>query len=306
MDAKKTVETAVKVLNTLEKAKKHTKIAKRTARRLAFISGCLLGIGAAGAAAIAAVAPGRASAELKAPFTGRNIAHRGLHTEDKTVPENSLAAFARAVGAGYGVELDVQLSRDGKAVVFHDDTLDRVCGVPGRVDEYTFAELSELRLCGTEERIPLFSDVLCTVNGKTPIICELKTGRRNAELCEKALRLIEAYDGDICIESFDPLIVAWFRVRAPWLLRGQLACPRADYVSGGMNPLLGAALENTLFNFLARPQFIAYKIGPRPLPVKLAEALGAMKVGWTSHDPANEKGRDTVIFEYYEPEVTFR
>ena len=92
---------------------------------------------ACGAAALAVptflLAPGRATKGQKAPFRGRNFAHRGLHSRDKSVPENSLKAFELASAAGYGMELDVQLTRDGQVVVFHDDTLKRVCGVEGTV-----------------------------------------------------------------------------------------------------------------------------------------------------------------------------
>lgn len=306
MDVKKAVKTAAAVYKTTKTVREKAKKVSKGAKRAAFFSGALIGLAAVGAAGAAIIAPGKASEELKAPFMGKNIAHRGLHTEDKSVPENSIAAFRRAVEKGYGVELDVRLTKDGKVVVFHDDDLNRMCGEDRLVDELTFAELSEYRLCGTDEKIPLFSDVLVTINGKTPIICEVKTGRRNAELCEKTCKLISAYSGDICIESFDPTIVAWFRFKAPEILRGQLATVGEDYAAGGKSPLLGAVLENTLLNFAARPQFIAYKIGPRPLPVRLAETMGAMKVGWTSHDASNEKGRDTVIFEFYEPEVSFK
>ena len=253
---------------------------------------------------IAMLAPGRASREKKAPFLGRNFAHRGLHTPDKQVPENSLAAFRSAVECGYGMELDVQLSRDGQVVVFHDDNLLRVCGREERVDELSLAELQTLSLCGTEERIPLFSQVLRQVGGRAPLIVELKSGRRNRELCEKTLALLREYDGDYCIESFDPRIVAWFRLNAPDLLRGQLSQPTGSYRS--LPPPLGFLLGNTLLNFLSRPQFIAYKIGPRPITVRLAELLGAMRVGWTSHDETSEQGRDTVIFEFYRPRVFFR
>ena len=170
-----------------------------------------------------AIRPGSASPEQKTPFYGRNYAHRGLHTPDKSAPENSLLAFRRAVDAGYGIELDIQLSQDGQVVVFHDDTLDRVCGVHGRVDEFSYAELSKMSLCGTAERIPLLTEVFEVMGGKAPMIIELKSGRRNEELCQKGLALIEAYGGDCCIESFDPRIVAWFRKNASGLLRGQLA-----------------------------------------------------------------------------------
>ncbi len=247
-------------------------------------------------------APGRGG-KKKLPFQGRNFAHRGLHTPDKQIPENSLAAFGRAAEAGYGMELDVQLSRDGQVVVFHDDDLLRVCGREERVDELTWPELHALSLCGTEERIPLFSQMLELVNGRTPLIVELKSGKRNRKLCQDTLALLREYPGDVCIESFDPRIVAWFRFHAPELLRGQLAQPPELYKSKA--PIVRYFLGYTLLNFLSRPQFIAYKIGPRPLTVRLAELLGAMRVGWTSHDPANEAGRDAVIFEFYRPETRF-
>ena len=129
---------------------------------------------AAAAVPVFLLAPGHASRRQKAPFLGMNFAHRGLHSRDKSVPENSIAAFRLAARAGYGVELDVHLSRDGQVVVFHDDTLERVCGVSGQVEDYTFQELQQFRLCGTEERIPLLSDVLGVIRGRGPIILELK------------------------------------------------------------------------------------------------------------------------------------
>ena len=252
-----------------------------------------------------AVAPGHASRRQKKIFRGVNYAHRGLHTRDKSVPENSLAAFRQAAQEGYGIELDVQLSKDGEVVVFHDDTLDRICGVGARVDSLDYAGLEQLRLCGTGERIPLFSRVLEAAGG-IPLIVELKTGKRNAELCEKTLSLLKGYKGAYCIESFDPTVVAWFRKHAPQVLRGQLAQPPREYAGSDISKPLAFLLGNLLLNFLARPQFIAYRVGPKPFPVRLCEALGAMKVCWTSHDKANEKGCDTVIFEHYLPQFKFK
>lgn len=259
---------------------------------------------AAAALPLALVAPGHPSKHQKAPFVGRNFAHRGLHSRDKSVPENSLEAFRLAANEGYGVELDVQLTKDGQVVVFHDDTLDRVCGVSSRVDEKSYAELRQLRLCGSEQSIPLFSEVLETINGRGPIIVELKNGRRNKELCQKTYELLRHYKGDVCIESFNPLIVAWFRFHAKNMLRGQLATTKDDY--GRMPEVQSYILSRTFLNFLARPHFIAYKIGPRPLSVHLSELMGAIKIGWTSHEPRNEKGRDAVIFEYYKPKLQYK
>ena len=251
------------------------------------------------------VAPGRASKKDKKPFMYKNFAHRGLHKKDKTVPENSLAAFERASAYGYGMELDVQLSKDGQVVVFHDDTLNRVCGVDSRVDEKTYDELRQMSLCGSTQTIPLFSEVLKTVRGRGPLIVELKNGKRNEELCEKTYALLSKYSGEYCIESFNPFIVRWFKKNAPEVIRGQLANPPKDY-NGEVGPLTAVILGNCLLNFLARPQFIAYKITPKPFTVKLCESLGAMKVAWTSHDWVNEKFYDAVIFEFYKPKLKYK
>ena len=269
----------------------------------------LVTVGCITAAAVAVpvflTAPGRASRERKAPFLLHNFAHRGLHSRDLTVPENSLKAFELAAGAGYGIELDVQLSRDGKVVVFHDADLSRVCGVKARVDELSFGELQKLRLLNTEERIPMFEDVLAVIRGRGPLIVELKTGKRNRELCEKTWEILKKYQGDFCIESFDPTIVAWFRRHARSVIRGQLAAPAAEY-AGQANRFTAFLLSRTLLNFLGRPHFIAYKIGRRPPTVRLSCALGAMNVGWTSHEVRNERGRAAVIFEFYRPKLVYR
>lgn len=249
------------------------------------------------------LAPYRASEEKKAPFMHRNFAHRGLHTEDKSIPENSLAAFEAAAVRGYGIELDVQLSKDGQVVVFHDDTLNRVCGVDARVDELTYEELQKLRLCETEQTIPLFSEVLACVDGRGPLIVELKHGKRNRELCEKTYALLKDYTGDYCVESFQPGIVAWFRFHAPKVLRGQLAMPAKYYK--GIPKIMGGMMGNCMMDFISRPQFIAYCIGEKDFGVKLAEKMGAMRVAWTSHDRRNEEENDAVIFEFYRPEIRY-
>ena len=252
--------------------------------------------------------PGRYGEAQKQLVYGVNHAHRGLHTKDKTVPENSLPAFRAAAEAGYGVELDIQLSRDGQVVVFHDDTLDRVCGVHGRVDEFTFEELRGMRLCGTQETIPLLTEVFEVMGGRTPMIIELKTGRRNDELCEKGLALMRAYNGPYCIESFDPRIVRWFRKNAKDVLRGQLSDAPASF-RDEPKPL-AFALGCLFTNVLARPQFIAYGPGKKPWTARLAEAMGAIRVCWTVRPEddinAKEAENDAVIFEFYHPAPKYK
>ena len=251
------------------------------------------------------LSPGAVTKRQLAPFWGRNFAHRGLHSEDRSVPENSLEAFRLAGRAGYGAELDVQLTKDGQVVVFHDASLDRMCGVRAKLEDKSYDELKLLTLCGTNQRIPLLTEVLEIYGGRGPLLVELKSGSRNRELCEKTYAILSDYPGEVCIESFNPWIVRWFRRHAKDIVRGQLATDREDY-GDKVSKWNAFLLSRCLFNFLARPQFIAYRIGHRPLCVRLAEFLGAMRFGWTAHNERAERGRDAVIFEFYRPQRYFK
>ena len=254
------------------------------------------------------ICPARSTQKQRAPFQNRTFAHRGLYEKDQSVPENSLAAFQRAVDAGYGVELDVQLTRDKVVVVFHDDDLKRVCGIDGRVDAYTFEELQAFPLLGTAHRIPTFADVLAVLDGKIPVIVELKSAGDWKGLCERTLPMLRAYKGDCCVESFHPLLVRWFYLHAPEILRGQLS--EASRYSRRYVPLYQSVMMSRLFtNVLTHPQFVAYRIGPKCLSVRICEALGAMKVAWTAR-PADDHAKlarrnDAIIFEHYRPDPRF-
>lgn len=261
------------------------------------LAGCL------GAAAFLA-APGKRDLKQRAPFIGRNFAHRGLHRIDKSTPENSVPAFEHAARIGYGCELDVHISADGELVVFHDDDTLRVCGKPGRVEDASLAELRGLRLCGTEYAIPTLAEALEAAGG-VPLIVELKHGGRDRELCRKVYAQMQAYPGPWCVESFDPRIVFWFRRHAPEVLRGQLAS-RYSSMRRSTGAIQAFALSRCLMNFLSRPHFIAYEIGRRPLTVRLAELLGAMKVAWTSLEWKTEEKADAVIFQFYRPRVKYK
>ena len=248
------------------------------------------------------VAPARDAKSKKAPFLGRNIAHRGLYSE--TVPENSLKAFARAVEAGYGIELDVRITKDGHIVVFHDRDLKRMTGICGRVEDNTLRDVRRLHLNNTDERVPLLSQVLRLVDGKVPIILELKRGRGYKRLCAQTLRQIQGYKGVLCIESFDPFIVRWFKKNAPQIFRGQLMAPFRDLKRTTI-PVAAFALSHSLTNFLGRPHFIAHGIGNKSLLTRAAEKMGAVRVAWTARKEGCEKDNDVVIFEGYKPKVIF-
>ncbi len=183
-----------------------------------------------------------------------DYAHRGLWGAG--APENSLTAFELACRAGYGIEFDIQLSKDKKIVVFHDDTLERMCGVKRRVCELTLSELRALRLAGTDERIPTLAEVLSLVDARVPLLIELKGESMDTSLCPRAARMLDDYRGVFCIESFNPKILSWFVGHRPRYARGQLVTDLVKAKRKG-NPLLNFALSNMLLNFLSRPDFIA-------------------------------------------------
>ena len=251
------------------------------------------------------VAPDIAPREKCAPFIGRNYAHRGLHNIEKSVPENSLPAFADAALMGYGIELDVHITQDGQLLVFHDDNTKRICGVDYILEKVTWEELSKLKLCGTDYRIPLLSEVLGVVGTQCPVIIELKRGGRNRELCEKTYAMMKEYGGIYCVESFDPRIVHWFRRNAPEVLRGQLASDPHE-LAKDTKKLNAFIIGNLLSNVFSRPNFVSYGMGSKPLLAKLSEKMGAMKVAWVSRDNSAEKQNDAVIFEHYNPEPKYK
>ena len=147
-------------------------------------------------------------------------AHRGLWNGER--PENSLPAFRAAVEKGFGIETDVHITKDNRLVVFHDDSLKRMCGDGRNLPDCTLAELRQLRLAGTEETIPTFDEFLEAVDGKVPLVIEIKTDMRITLLCEQVNERLSRYQGPYCIESFDPRAVRWYRKHRPDIIRGQL------------------------------------------------------------------------------------
>lgn len=165
----------------------------------------LLSLALMGAGACAlCVMPSFQKHPLQRKFFHRCFAHRGLF-DNQTRCENSLSAFEAAAQAGYGIELDLQMTADGKIVVFHDDDLQRMCSSPLVIEQATYAQLQEYNLGETFEKIPLFSQVLAQVNGRVPLIVEIKSTERIERTCLKVYDLLRNYPGDYCIESMNPL-----------------------------------------------------------------------------------------------------
>ena len=238
---------------------------------------------------------------------GWRYAHRGRH-DKPAIPENSLAAFRRALEGGWGAELDVHLLKDGTLAVFHDSDLRRCTGAEGIIEDLDRAELAKLRLEGTEEPVPLFDEVLALFEGKAPLIIELKTRKGNHRaLSEAVIARLDRYGGDYCVESFDPRVLRVFRRERPKTLRGQLSM---DFRPGG-EPLPGwqrFVLRNLLMNFLAVPDFIAYRFEDRRrASLRLCRAVwGAKEASWTIRSQedlaAAEAAGAMPIFECFDPE----
>ena len=189
-------------------------------------------------------------------FKKRYFAHRGLHDNASDAPENSMAAFRKAVEAGLGMELDVQVTKDGVPVVFHDFKLERICGAPGKIADSTYEELQAYTLCDSKERIPRFSELLEMVDGQVPLIVEIKAETANVSCCGIIDSLLRAYRGPYCIESFNPMVLVWFRRNHGDVVRGQLSSNFRR--EGEYWNILYFAMTHLLFNFLTKPDFIAY------------------------------------------------
>lgn len=249
------------------------------------------------------IAPGRRGKDISA-LRGFQYAHRGLHDNKNGAPENSLAAFLQAVEAGYGIELDVQLTVDGEMVVFHDKTLNRMCGADVCLSELTYAEVQKYTLLGSQERIPLFSQVLELVNGRTPLIVEIKHYGSVNKIAKETNTLLSRYKGPYCVESFHPLAMRWFKKNAPQVIRGQLASGVASRESPVYQQLV---LKYLLVNALSRPDFISYDIrdDKNASIFLLRHLFRPLWVAWTVRAPEEqEKARqnyDLQIFEGYMP-----
>lgn len=243
-----------------------------------------------------------------AEFKRFDYAHRGLHDLKSGVPENSLTGFKLAEQAGYGMEFDLQLTKDKQIVVHHDNSIQRSCGVDKVISDMTYEELRQYRLFGTEEPVPLFREVLDALHGATPLIIELKGYNDPAELCTLAMKELAGYKGLYCVESFDPRIVRWFWKNRPEIVRGQLMC-RFRKGDDGLNAWEAFCGRNLLTNWYVRPNFEAYDILTRDIPaMSVVKGLfGMQEVSWTIRSREEyDKARaldSLVIFEHIRPQA---
>lgn len=230
------------------------------------------------------------------------IAHRGLFNESR--PENSLSAIEAAVVAGFPVEIDAQISSDGKAMVFHDWNLQRLTGLDAKVVQVSSAELLKLRLQGSDERIPLLEEVLSMVAGRQPIVLEIKNRRYPTALEPEVSRVLRAYRGPVAIQSFNPYSLGWFRLRHPEIIRGQLSCA---FDTDDMTGWKKVVLEHYGMNWLTAPHYIAHHWLrlPAVMPTLLRKFLRIPLLAWTIRSPeeaaAALKHADNFVFERFIP-----
>ena len=188
----------------------------------------------------------------------RYFAHRGVHM---TFPENSLPAFQEAINLKLGIELDVRLSKDKKVVVFHDDTLERMTGINDYVRFLTLNELKKLNLKDTEYKIPTLKEVLTLVNGKTPILLEIKTEANTKRICKTVIEELKDYTGEVFIQSFNPFILRYFYKHAPRFLRGQLS---SFFVGQSLGFFKKFAIKKLVLNKFSHVDFISYNVKHLP------------------------------------------
>ncbi len=223
-------------------------------------------------------------------FKGVRFAHRGLHGNG--IPENSLAAFKKAVEHGYGSEFDVHITADGVPVIIHDSSLKRTAGADVNVEDLTLEQLREYRLENTDEKIPTLKEVLAIFEGKQPIIVEIKPANNNFEkLCFITAGMLNEYKSDFCVESFDPRCVKWFKDHRPEFIRGQLCQNYLKWKKTKISFLKRFAATNLFTNALTKPDFVAYKFKDRSnLSFKIWTKIFKLQgVTWTVTDKISLK-----------------
>ena len=206
------------------------------------------------------------------------IAHRGLH--DEYIPENSMQAFEAAIEAGCSIEIDVQLTKDRIPIVYHDDFADRVSGLKRRLTKMTLSEVRKLRLHDTDLPIPTFKEFLDLVDGRTPILIEIKKNRGSKGIEQIILDMLKDYDGAFAIQSFHPIAVRNIHKIDPTIYCGLLSSKFSDFK---MLRIKKAAVKNARLFFMAKPDFISFEIKsfPNRRIAGFREEFGMPIIGWT-------------------------
>lgn len=236
-------------------------------------------------------------------ITARPIAHRGLHDYANGIVENTASAFAAAIAKGYAIECDLQLTRDGEAVVFHDDHLERLTEGQGLVKNHTAEEMKGLKIRNSTDRVQTLTELLAQVNGQVPLIIELKSHWDGDErLAVRALEVLKTYQGDYAVMSFDPDVIAAVRRMSPHTIRGIVAERAFDSYYDSLP--LAKQIELRTFSHVARtrPDFVSFFFEELPwAPIDTFRAAGMPIITWTIRSPAQawsaRRYSDQITFE---------
>lgn len=247
-------------------------------------------------------------------LVAKPIAHRGLHDVSRGVVENSIGAARAAIAAGYAIECDVQATRDGDLVVFHDETLERLTHAQGRVADFQVATLAAIKLKGASETIPTFEAFLAATDGQTPLVVELKSNfDGDLAPARQTAEMLARYSGPVVIESFDPAPIAFLRAQAQAL--GVAHVPlgmvgEATYDDRYWS-MLSSAQRREMTHFLhyprTRPDFLSWNVAdlPHAIPFLAREGLRIPVTVWTVRGAAQEavarQWADQIVFEGFAP-----
>lgn len=234
-------------------------------------------------------------------LVNKYIAHRGFHNEE--APENSLGAFQNAIDKGYAIELDVQLIEDNTVVVFHDELLARATGKDGYLRNLKSENLKDYNLFGTSYTIPTLEEVLKLVDGKTPLLIEVKNTGKVGELESALLKVLENYNGEFAVQSFNPYVLEWFLNNAPHILRGQLS---SSFKGEKLSFIKKFILRRMSFNKRNKINFISYEA--KSLPNRYVRKFKNIPlIAWTIKSQTEYLKVagfcDNIIFENFEPRI---
>ena len=251
------------------------------------------------------------TAALNAPawLTARPIAHRGLHDAATGIVENTPAAASAAMAHGFAIECDVQLSRDGEAMVFHDFALDRLVQGQGDVASRDASALQALPFKAGTDRMVTLGDYLALIAGQVPLICEIKSRfDGNMRLASRTLAVVAAQGHPVALKSFDPAVIAHLRAAKARVPLGIVA--EAHYCHpewAGLSAALKLSLANLLHYDTTRPDFLSYHVNdlPHAVPFLCRKGLGMPVMSWTVRTAAQRQlaaqWADQMVFEGFAP-----
>lgn len=221
------------------------------------------------------------------------IAHRGLHNISKGVPENTIAAFSKAIEQNIAIELDVHILKDNTIVVFHDDNLKRCCNVDKNIKELNISDIKKLRLFNTEHKIPTLVDVLDFIDSRVPVIIEIKSDVNAKKICPYLIEILKQYKGEFAIKSFDPKMCMWFKKHDPEVTRGLLITDFKN--SKKCNILKKLFISSMVFLPIYNPDFLSISLSMlKDKKVKKYRQNGYLILGWTF-----KTKQDFIKYEHY-------